>query len=118
MTVAAVFAVTVSAQQPEWKNLDVFSVNAETERTELIFWSDAKDAMTGRFTESENYMDLGGTWKFQYYDTQQTGQCLTVLRRLLPGLPLHGMTYVSRATGRCRASVFQSMSIPISNLPL
>ncbi len=72
MTVAAVFAVTVSAQQPEWKNLDVFSVNAETERTELIFWSDAKDAMTGRFTESENYMDLGGTWKFQYYDTQQT----------------------------------------------
>ena len=60
MTVAAVFAVTVSAQQPEWKNLDVFSVNAETERTELIFWSDAKDAMTGRFTESEK---LYGPWR-------------------------------------------------------
>ncbi|MDE5732230.1 MAG: beta-galactosidase, partial [Bacteroidales bacterium] len=72
MTVAAAFAVTVSAQQPEWKNLDVFSANAETERTELIFWSDAKDAMTGGFTSSENYMDLGGTWKFLYYDTQQT----------------------------------------------
>ena len=72
MTVAAAFAVTVSAQQPEWKNLDVFSVNAETERTELIFWSDAKDAMTGSFTESENYLDLDGTWKFLYFDTQQT----------------------------------------------
>ena len=116
MTVAAVFAVTVSAQQPEWKNLDVFSVNAETERTELIFWSDAKDAMTGRFTESENYMDLGGTWKFQYYDNQQTMP--DSLEKVSAGLAASWDDIRVPATGRCRASVFQSMSIPISNLPL
>ena len=60
----------VSAEVPHWKNLDVFSVNAETERTELIFWSDWKEALTGDFENSDNYLDLNGTWKFKYHDTQ------------------------------------------------
>lgn len=60
----------VSAEVPHWKNLDVFSVNAETERTELIFWSDWKEALTGDFEKSDNYLDLNGTWKFKYHDTQ------------------------------------------------
>ena len=60
----------VSAEVPHWKNLDVFSVNAETERTELIFWSDWREALTGDFEKSDNYLDLNGTWKFKYHDTQ------------------------------------------------
>lgn len=60
----------VSAEVPHWKNLDVFSVNAETERTELIFWSDWKEALTGDFEKSDNYLDLNGTWKFKYHDSQ------------------------------------------------
>lgn len=69
---AAVSSSTVMAGVPYWKDMDVFSVNAGTERTELVFWSDADDAMNCGFKESGNYFDLDGIWKFLYYDTQQT----------------------------------------------
>ena len=65
-------AATVSAQEvPHWKNLDVYSVNAETERTELIFHSNWEDALSKDFEQSENYMSLNGTWKFRYHETQE-----------------------------------------------
>lgn len=67
----AVMQTALAGTQPEWKNLDVFSVNAETERTELIFWPEASSALGGNFTQSENYLDLNGIWKFKYYDTQE-----------------------------------------------
>lgn len=63
-------AVTVSAQQPNWKNLEVYSVNAETERTELIFHPTWEDALSKDFEQSVNYVDLNGTWKFKYHDSQ------------------------------------------------
>lgn len=66
----AAAAATLSAQQPNWKNLDVFSVNAETQRTELIFHSNWEDALSKDFEQSEFYLDLNGTWKFKYHDTQ------------------------------------------------
>ena len=71
LAIAAAFVTGVSAQVPNWKNLDVYSVNAETERTELIFWSDWHDALTEGFEQSGNYLDLNGIWKFRYYDSQQ-----------------------------------------------
>ena len=58
------------AQVPNWKNLDVYSVNAETERTELIFWDNWQDALSQDFEQSGNYMDLNGVWKFRYHETQ------------------------------------------------
>lgn len=58
------------AQVPNWKNLDIYSVNAETERTELIFWDNWQDALSQDFEQSGNYMDLNGVWKFRYHDTQ------------------------------------------------
>jgi beta-galactosidase len=65
-------AATVSAREvPHWKNLDVFSVNAETERTELIFHSSWEDALTKDFEQSENYVSLNGTWKFKYHESQE-----------------------------------------------
>lgn len=68
---AAVLSSAAAETLPNWKNLDVYSVNAETERTELIFWSSWQDALSKDFEESEFYMDLNGTWKFRYYDTQE-----------------------------------------------
>ena len=49
-------ATGVFAQVPEWKNLEVFSVNAETERTELVF--------------NGSYVDLNGVWDFKYADSE------------------------------------------------
>lgn len=68
---AAAFFSAAAEQVPNWKNLDVYSVNAETERTELIFWSTWQDALSKDFEQSEFYHDLNGTWKFRYYDTQE-----------------------------------------------
>ena len=53
---ALMLATGAFAQVPEWKNLDVFSVNAETERTELIF--------------NDSYQSLNGIWDFKYGDTE------------------------------------------------
>ena len=67
----AAAAVFSSAQDvPNWKNLDVYSVNAETQRTELIFHPTWEDALSKDFEQSANYVDLNGTWKFKYHDSQ------------------------------------------------
>lgn len=70
ITFVAAMSAAASAQVPEWKNLDVYSVNAETERTELIFWDNWQDALAEDFEQSSNYLDLNGTWKFRYHDSQ------------------------------------------------
>ena len=69
--VAVALASGVSVQNPYWKDLDVHSLNAETERTELIFWPSRDEALAEGFEQSRNYMDLNGIWKFRYYDSQQ-----------------------------------------------
>ena len=53
---ALMLATGAFAQVPEWKDRDVFSVNAETERTELIF--------------NDSYQSLNGIWDFKYADTE------------------------------------------------
>ena len=68
---AAVIASAAESQVPNWKNLDVYSVNARTQRTELIFWSSWEDALSKDFEQSSFYKDLNGTWKFRYHDTQE-----------------------------------------------
>ncbi len=67
---AFMLACGAMAQVPYWKNLDVYSVNAETERTELIFWDNEQDALAADFQQSGSYMSLNGTWNFKYADTE------------------------------------------------
>lgn len=62
---------TLLAQKPYWKDLNVYSVNAETRRSELVFFTNASDALSRTFTESENYVSLNGIWKFQYFESQE-----------------------------------------------
>ncbi len=53
---------------PYWQDMNVTSVNAETQRTEAVWYADRNDALTKGFRESENYVELNGTWDFKYFD--------------------------------------------------
>ncbi len=63
------FSVGAAAQTlPYWQDVDVTGVNAETQRTEAIWFSDRADALSKGFRESGNYLDLNGIWDFKYFD--------------------------------------------------
>ena len=53
---------------PYWKDVQTTGVNAETRRTEVIYYADRADALSKGFRESENYLSLNGTWQFKYFD--------------------------------------------------
>ena len=66
---ALVLPAAASAQSlPYWQDVNVTSVNAETQRTEAVWYGDRADALKKGFRESENYVDLNGTWDFKYFD--------------------------------------------------
>ena len=71
-TLFAAVAMTASlleAQElPYWKDTQVTGINAETRRTEVIYFADRNDALVKGFRESENYLSLNGTWDFKYYE--------------------------------------------------
>ena len=53
---------------PYWQDIQTTSVNAQTRRTEVIYYAQRADALSKGFRESENYLDLNGVWDFKYYD--------------------------------------------------
>ena len=53
---------------PYWQDMNITSVNAETRRTEAVWFADRADALSKGFRESENYADLNGGWEFKYFD--------------------------------------------------
>ncbi len=57
-----------TAVLPYWQDIQATSVNAQTRRTEVIYYQDRADALTKGFRQSENYKSLNGTWDFKYYD--------------------------------------------------
>ena len=62
-------STAASAQSlPYWQDVNVTSVNAETQRTEAVWFADRDDALAKGFRESENYVDLNGVWDFKYFD--------------------------------------------------
>ena len=64
-----VFPAAAAAQSlPYWQDLAVTSVNAETQRTEAVWFASRTDALKKGFRESGNYVDLNGTWDFKYFD--------------------------------------------------
>ena len=66
---ALVLPAAASAQSlPYWQDVNVTSVNAETQRTEAVWYADRADALKKGFRESENYVDLNGEWEFKYFD--------------------------------------------------
>ena len=66
---ALALPLAASAQNlPYWQDVNVTSVNAETQRTEVIWYADRADALARNFRDSENYADLNGVWDFKYFD--------------------------------------------------
>ncbi len=53
---------------PLWQDVQTTSINAETRRTEVIYYASREDALSNSFRESENYLDLGGEWDFKYFE--------------------------------------------------
>ena len=53
---------------PYWQDPQTTSVNAETRRTEVIYFANRADALSKGFRESENYKSLNGTWDFKYFE--------------------------------------------------
>lgn len=57
-----------AAVLPLWQDMQATSLNAETKRTEVIYYASREDALKKGFRESENYVDLNGIWDFKYFD--------------------------------------------------
>ena len=69
LTIALAATLIANAQEtPLWKSIDATSVNADTRRTEVIYYASRQDALTKGFRQSENYLDLNGKWDFKYFE--------------------------------------------------
>jgi beta-galactosidase len=73
MTITALIALAVL---PLWKDAQTTSVNAQTQRTEVIYYATREDALQKGFRESENYLDLNGIWDFKYFDDHHAMEAL------------------------------------------
>ena len=57
-----------AAVLPLWQDMQATSLNAETKRTEVIYYANREEALTKGFRDSENYVDLNGIWDFKYFE--------------------------------------------------
>ena len=58
----------LQAALPYWQDMQVTSVNADTRRTEVIYYAKREDALGKGFRASENYLSLNGIWDFKYFE--------------------------------------------------
>lgn len=70
LLLAAGSAASVAAQTPYWQDIDTFTVNGQTRRTEVIFHADRDEALRVPFERSAYYRSLNGEWRFRYFDSQ------------------------------------------------
>ncbi|MBO6097160.1 MAG: beta-galactosidase, partial [Bacteroidales bacterium] len=77
----------VTAALPYWQDIQTTSVNADTRRTEVIYFADRKDALQKGFRESENYRSLNGVWDFKYFDDHRV---MEALPGVMEGAPVIG----------------------------
>ena len=66
----------LTAALPLWQDMQATSVNAETQRTEIVFYGQRQDALQKDFRESENYRSLNGIWDFKYFDDHREMEAL------------------------------------------
>lgn len=53
---------------PFWQDIQTTSVNADSRRTEVVYFANRADALSKGFRDSENYLSLNGEWDFKYFD--------------------------------------------------
>lgn len=68
---ATLSAAAVSQPLPHHRDIGVTSVNAQTRRTEVIFYPTAEEALSKGFEQSPYYLSLNGTWDFKYAESEQ-----------------------------------------------
>ena len=61
-------ALFLAAALPLWQDVSATSVNADTRRTEVVYFASRSDALSKGFRDSENYLSLNGVWDFKYFD--------------------------------------------------
>ena len=61
---------------PYWQDVQTTSVNANTQRTEVIYYTSKADALEKGFRESENYLSLNGVWDFKYFDDHRVMEAI------------------------------------------
>ena len=76
-------ALGASAQKPYHLDIDMTGVNAQTRRTEVIFYRTEADALARHFEQSPNYLDLNGEWDFAYCENDRQTPQWTKIR--VPG---------------------------------
>ena len=64
LLISCVYEVPMLAQNDEWKNPKVNSVNREAMNTDFFAYSSVKEAQEGIKENSTNYLSLNGYWKF------------------------------------------------------
>ena len=75
LSLAAALVATLIANAEEiplWKDINATSVNADTRRTEVIYYASRQDAISKGFRQSENYKDLNGKWDFKFFEDHRT----------------------------------------------
>ncbi|MBO4585628.1 MAG: DUF4981 domain-containing protein [Bacteroidales bacterium] len=58
----------IAATLPFWQDVQTTSINADTRRSEVIYYASREDALSKGFKESEYYINLNGVWDFKYFD--------------------------------------------------
>ena len=62
------FLIAATALLPLWQDVETTSVNADTRRTEVIYYPTREEALRKGFRESPNYKSLNGVWDFKYFE--------------------------------------------------
>ena len=65
----AVLLPIAGAATPYWNNVSTTSVQAETRRSETLFYPTREAALKHGFADSPNYLSLNGRWDFRYFDS-------------------------------------------------
>lgn len=68
LTFALALVPALGIAQPDFRDMNTFTENAQTKRTEIVFFADRQDAIHKSIKQSENYLNLNGEWNFLYYD--------------------------------------------------
>ncbi len=68
--IALLLAAPLHAGLPYHRDINVTSVNTQTQRTEIVFHPTAEEALSLPLEKSVFYKDLNGVWDYAYYPSQ------------------------------------------------
>jgi beta-galactosidase len=64
--IATIFLQAQAQDLPEWNNTEIVQVNRENPHASSFSFENEQLALTGKKSNSKNFISLNGTWKFRY----------------------------------------------------